>query len=70
MKRLMIPALAAIALLVAATTLRSQSPSIDRSPGTPGMMSLQEIQTAVGVNKLPIEEFEDQSLVYSTVTKR
>ena len=33
-------------------------------------MSLQDLYAAAGVNKLPIEEFEDQSLVYSTVTKR
>jgi hypothetical protein len=34
------------------------------------MPSLQELHTAAGVNKLPIEEFEDQSLVFSTATKR
>ncbi len=38
--------------------------------GSSGMMSLQELQTAASVNKLPIAEFEDQSLVYSTVTER
>jgi hypothetical protein len=27
-------------------------------------------QTAAGANKLPIEEFEDMSLVYSTGPKR
>jgi hypothetical protein len=31
---------------------------------------LQELHAVAGVNKLPIEEFEDMSLVYSTVTKR
>jgi hypothetical protein len=34
------------------------------------MMSLQDLYAAAAVNKLPIEEFEDQSLVYSNVTKR
>jgi hypothetical protein len=34
------------------------------------MTSLQELHSAAGVSKLPIEEFEDLSLVYSTVTKR
>jgi hypothetical protein len=34
------------------------------------MPSLQELHTAAGVNKLPIEDFEDMSLVYPTVTKR
>jgi class 3 adenylate cyclase len=68
MKRLMISALAAAALIAAATTvLRSHSPSTDRAAG---MMSLQELHTAAGVTKLPIEDFEDMSLVYSTATKR
>jgi hypothetical protein len=30
------------------------------------MPSLEELHTAAGVNKLPIEDFEDMSLVYST----
>jgi hypothetical protein len=33
------------------------------------MMSLQQLHAAAGVTKLPIEEFEDPSLVYSTTTK-
>jgi hypothetical protein len=68
MKRLMISAFAAVALLAAATTmLRSHSPTSDRPAGTAGMVSLQELpSSAADVNKLPIEDFEDQSLVYST----
>jgi len=63
MKRLMITAFAAM--------LWSGSPSIQRPPAGPaGMMSLQDLYAAAAVNKLPIEEFEDQSLVYSNVTKR
>ena len=66
MKRLMISAFAAVALLAGATTmLWSHAPSIDRPVGPAGMMSLQELHAAAGV-KLPIEDFEDQSLVYST----
>ena len=53
---------------VATAILRSRSTEL--SAGTAGMPSLQELHTAAGVNKLPIEEFEDQSLVYPTVTKR
>ncbi len=69
-KRWMISAFAAIALLAAATTmLQSHSPATNRASVTAGMMSLQELHAAAGVNKLPIEEFEDQSLVYSTTTK-
>jgi hypothetical protein len=37
---------------------------------TAAMPSLQELHTAADVNKLPIEDVEDMSLVYSTVTKR
>jgi hypothetical protein len=68
MKRLMISAFAAVALIAAATTaLRSNSPSAVRATG---MMSSQETNTAAGVTKLPIEHFEDMSLVYSTPTTR
>lgn len=71
MRRLMISSFGAVALLAAATSmLWSHSPSINRPVGPAGMPSLQELHAAAGVDKLPIEEFEDQSLVYSTVTKR
>lgn len=67
MKRLMISAFAAVALLAAATTiLRSHPPSTGHSAG---MMSLQDFHTATDVNKLPIEDFEDQSLVYSKAAR-
>ena len=70
MKRLMISAFAAVAVLAAATTmLPSRSPAANRASVTAGMMSLQELHAAAGVNKLPIEEFEDQSLVYSATTR-
>jgi fatty acid desaturase len=65
MKRLMICAFAAVALFAAATTmLWSHSPVL--FAGTAAMPSLEELHTAAGVNKLPIEDFEDMSLVYST----
>jgi hypothetical protein len=71
MKRLIISACATIAFLAAANTmLRSQSPSIAAPVGSAGTMSSQEFQTAAAANKLPIEDFEDQSLVFSTATKR
>jgi hypothetical protein len=71
MKRLMISGFAAVALLAAATTmLWSHSLSTHRHVGAADMTSLQEHHTSADVNKLPIENFEDMSLVYSTVTKR
>ena len=67
MKRLMISGLAAVALLAAATTmLRSHSPSTDR----PAAASLQQSGIAAGASTLPVENFEDMSLVYSTAAKR
>ena len=70
MKRLMIiPTLAAVALIAAAIAMH-RSPSTKLSAGTAAMPSLHELHIAAGVNKLPIEDVEDMSLVYSTVTKR
>jgi len=68
MKLLMISAFAGVALFAAATTmLRSHSPSNDGRAS--GMPSLQELQSTADANKLPIEEFDDQSLVYSRAPK-
>jgi hypothetical protein len=67
MKRLLISGFAAVALFAAATTmLRSQSPSTGRPVATADIVSSQ----APASVKLPIQEFEDMSLVYSTVAKR
>jgi len=71
MKRLMISGLAAAALLAAATTKpRAHSASTDRPVGAADMASLQQSRIATGSNKLPTENFEDMSLVFSTATKR
>jgi hypothetical protein len=69
MKLLMISGCAAVALLAAATTtmLRSHSPSTNHPVATADTTSP---PAAAGANKLPIEEFEDMSLVHSTVPKR
>jgi hypothetical protein len=69
MMRQMISAFAAVALIAAATAML-RSPSTVLFAGTAAMPSLEELHTAAGVNNLPIEDFEDMSLVYSTVTKR
>jgi hypothetical protein len=71
MKRLMISAFAVVALIAATTaTAMLWSPSTKLSAGTAAMPSLHELHIAAGVNKLPIEDIEDMSLVYSTVTMR
>jgi hypothetical protein len=68
MKRLLNAGLVALALLVA-TTLRSHSPSDDRSAFTTGLASAKKPPAVADVSKLPVEEFEDMSLVFSTPTK-
>lgn len=69
MKHPTIAGFVAVALLAAASaaTMRWHTPSVVRAAG---MMSMQEPDIATGVNKLPIEDFEDMSLVFSTPTKR
>jgi len=69
MKRLLISGFVAVALLAVATTMRSYSISSDRSLVTTGAALSKKSPAAAGVTRLPIEEFEDMSLVFSTPTK-
>jgi hypothetical protein len=69
MMRRTISAIAVAALIVVAIfLLRSRSPSIALS--TAAMPPLEELHIMAGVNTLPVQEIDDQSLVYPTVTKR
>jgi len=71
MMRLMITALAAVAVIaVASTLLWSRSSVIELSTGTAAMPSLLELHAAAGVHKLPVQDIEDQSLIYPTAEKR
>jgi len=64
MKGLMISGFVAVALLAIATTmLWSYSSAGGRTVRSAGV--LQQVQNATDVNKLPTEEFDDQSMVYS-----
>jgi len=68
MNRLLIAGFVAVALLAATTMLRSHSPSDDRLAAmTTGMGSVKKSPSVVA--KLPIEEYEDMSFVFSTPTK-
>jgi hypothetical protein len=70
MTRLMISSFAIIVVVAAAAImLRSPSASIDILATTSAMPPLHELHAAVGVNKLPVQDIEDQSLVYPTQTK-
>ena len=69
MMRLMISGFAVVALAAVATlVLRTPSPSIELSAAA--MPSLQELHGMAGVHQLPVQEIEDQSLVYPTAAKR
>ena len=69
MKRLLISGFVAVAVLAIATTLRSPSIiSAERSAITIGAASKKSAVLA-GVSKLPIEEFEDMSFVFSMPVK-
>jgi hypothetical protein len=71
MKRLIVFTIAALVLFTAATTLLwSHSLSTARSNGTADTMSLQELYKAAAMKNLPIEDFEDQSLVFSGRAKQ
>jgi hypothetical protein len=70
MKRLLISGFVAVALLAVATTMRSHSiNSAERSTVTTGVALSKKYPAIAGVTKLPIEEFEDMSLVYSSPAK-
>ena len=70
MKGLMISAFAAVALLAVVATMRLRPSSVDISLGSAAMPSLLELHTTAGVDKLPLQEMEDQSLIFPTVAKR
>jgi hypothetical protein len=70
MKLLIASVIAAVGLLVAVTSIpRSHSVSTIGRAGTASASTLQEMQSARG-GKLPVEDFEDLSLVYPRETKR
>jgi hypothetical protein len=69
MKRLLISGFVAVALLAVATTMRSHSILSERATVTTGAALSKKSPAAAGVTRLPIEDFEDLSLVYSSPAK-
>jgi hypothetical protein len=69
MKRLLISAIVAVALFAAATTaLRPHSASGIRAAATAAMPPVQDLQG--DTSKLPVDAFEDRSLVYPNIPQR
>jgi hypothetical protein len=69
MMRLRIPAFAAIALVAAIIMMRWPSTSIEVAAGTAAMPSLQELHAKAGIHNLPVQEIDDQALVYTAQEK-
>jgi hypothetical protein len=70
MKLLMISGLTALALFLAATSIpRAHPPSVSRT-SVAEMPVVQEMQKVAQQSKLPVEDFEDQSLVFPRGTQR
>ena len=70
MMRLTIPAIAVVALLAAGVIItRCPSPSVELASGTAAMPSLQELHVTAEVHKLPVQEIDDQALVYTAQGK-
>jgi hypothetical protein len=71
MKRIAIPVLAALAVLVAATImLRSQPANTNLAAEATAMMPIREMHAKIDLTKLPVDEFEDQALVFPTTARR
>jgi hypothetical protein len=66
-----ISVIAVAALIVAGTVmLRTRTPLIELWAATAAMPPLQELHAMAGVPNLPVQELEDQSLVFPAVAKR
>lgn len=70
MIRAMTFAIVFVALIGVTFMLRSRPASMELTAATAAMPSLLDLHAVAGVDKLPQQEMEDQSLVYPTVEKR
>jgi hypothetical protein len=71
MMRLTISAIAAIVLVAAVVTvMRWPSALVELASGTAAMPSLQELHATAGIHNLPVQEIDDQALVYTAQGKR
>jgi hypothetical protein len=70
MMRLTIPAFVAIVLVAAVIMMRWPLTSADVAAGSAAMPSLQELHATAGIHNLPVQEIDDQALVYTAQEKR
>jgi hypothetical protein len=69
MMRLTIPVFAVIVVAAVVVMTRWPSTSAEIAAGTAAMPSLLELHAAAGVHKLPVQEIDDQALVYTAQQK-
>ena len=70
MRPVILTALAIIVVITGSSILLRSRTSLDNlSAGTAAMPSLLELHTAAGVHELPVQDVEDQSLVYPAPEK-
>jgi hypothetical protein len=65
MMRLTIPVFAVIVLVAAVVMMRWPSTAVGIAAGTAAMPSLLELHATAGVHQLPVQEIDDQALVYT-----
>jgi hypothetical protein len=66
MKRIVIPVLVVLAVAVATTMMmRSQPAGLDVAAEASAMMPIREMHAKIDMAKLPVDEFEDQALVFT-----
>ena len=64
MKLLTVSGLTALALFLGATNMLRSHPSSASRASVAGMPSVQEMHKTVPLGKLPVDDFEDRSLVF------
>jgi HAMP domain-containing protein len=69
MKRIALLILAAAVVVAASIILRSPSTRTDLAAEATAMMPIREMHAKIDLTKLPVDEFEDQALVFPTTAR-
>jgi hypothetical protein len=69
MKRIALPLLAVAVVVAATIMLRSPSTRTDLAAEASAMMPIREMHAKIDLTKLPVDEFEDQALVFPTTAR-
>jgi hypothetical protein len=69
MKRIVLPILAVAVVVAAIMLLRSPSTRTDLAAEATAMMPIREMHAKIDLAKLPVDEFEDQALVFPATAR-